>query len=276
MALAGNPSALRQRIVTALLLAPAVIAAVLLLPVPLFSLVFALVLAGATYEWTALAGVTRRAPRIAYLFLVLALCGGIWVSGLELLGACLASGFWLLGLLLLLSYPGSGCVLRPAVILVSGLVLFPGVWAALVAIKRLPEGGYWVLWAFFIVWAADIGAYFAGRAFGRRKLAPRISPGKTWEGVLGGVLFAGLVGGLLLLFAPPALRSSLLWAIPALTAISVVGDLFESALKRELGVKDSGGLLPGHGGLLDRIDSLLAVVPVFAVYSAAVLGARAP
>ncbi|MBP6597750.1 MAG: phosphatidate cytidylyltransferase, partial [Arenimonas sp.] len=130
-----------------------------------------------------------------------------------------------------------------------------------------PLGPRWTLFALALVWAADSGAYFAGSRFGRRKLAPSISPGKTWEGVLGGLAASMLLAVAVL----PML--GLAWpALPALVlltlvtaAISVAGDLFESLMKRQSGVKDSGALLPGHGGLMDRLDSLLAALPIFAV-----------
>jgi phosphatidate cytidylyltransferase len=116
-----------------------------------------------------------------------------------------------------------------------------------------------------LVWLADIGAYFSGRKFGKRKLAPSISPGKTWEGVYGGVL-VNLIWILLVFWLIDGWGIGLLPFVligVATVAISVVGDLFESVLKREAGVKDSGQLLPGHGGVLDRIDSVIAATPVF-------------
>ena len=150
------------------------------------------------------------------------------------------------------------------------MLVLTGAWLGLVSLRAQPDTGAWlIIWLFVVVWSADIGAYFVGRAYGRRKLALAVSPGKTWEGAVGGLvctvlLATGLVG------VVPALRmvpfSLTAWALLAfaLGAISIVGDLFESVLKRETGAKDSGALLPGHGGLLDRIDALLAVLPVFA------------
>ena len=120
------------------------------------------------------------------------------------------------------------------------------------------------MWLFLLVWGADIGGYFAGRRFGRRKLAPAVSPGKTWAGAVGGLLLAGAVT---LLPLSVLGRPVLTWApvVAALVVLSIFGDLFESALKRQRGVKDSGALLPGHGGVLDRIDALLAALPAFAL-----------
>jgi phosphatidate cytidylyltransferase len=119
------------------------------------------------------------------------------------------------------------------------------------------------MWLLVLVWSADVGAYFAGRRFGRRKLAPAVSPGKTWEGAFGGMLVSlALCGGALLVLGLPAWW---LLAVAGLVVVSIFGDLFESVIKRVRGVKDSSNLLPGHGGILDRIDSLLAVLPVFAL-----------
>lgn len=127
------------------------------------------------------------------------------------------------------------------------------------------NGGWVVLYLMTLVWIADIGAYFSGRRFGRIKLAPGISPGKTWEGVIGG-LVVNVLWMLLIFFFTDLLETGLGWFIAiglATSAISVVGDLFESILKREAGVKDSGKVLPGHGGVLDRFDSVIAAAPVF-------------
>ena len=125
----------------------------------------------------------------------------------------------------------------------------------------MPRGAQWVLFALCLVWAADIGAYVAGRSFGRVKLAPQVSPGKTWEGVLGGlVLAAWLPCGAARWFAVPALEFVPLCL--GVVAFSIVGDLTESLLKRFAGLKDSGTLFPGHGGVMDRIDSLTSAMPV--------------
>ena len=131
-------------------------------------------------------------------------------------------------------------------------------------IREQPQGALWLIWLLLLVGVADVGAYFTGRAWGRRKLAPRLSPGKTWEGAAGGALLSALVGGGVL-----AAWGRLSWFLVGVTllliAVGVFGDLLESLLKREAGAKDSGTLLPGHGGVLDRIDSALAALPVFAL-----------
>ena len=134
---------------------------------------------------------------------------------------------------------------------------------ALMFIRRQDEGLVWALWALSIVWATDIGAFFAGRSIGGPKLAPRLSPSKTWAGLIGGVLFASALAALL------HVRLGLPWrmtlATPALAVLAQGGDLFESWLKRRAGVKDSGNILPGHGGVLDRLDGVVPVAPVAAL-----------
>jgi phosphatidate cytidylyltransferase len=154
--------------------------------------------------------------------------------------------------------------------------VIPGTIAAVVLLHGAPAdagdpdhfGAWRLLFAFALVWAADVGAYFAGRAFGRRKLAPQVSPGKTWEGVLGGLALslaiAGAAGTWLFRLEGAAWLSFLLLAV-AVVLLSIVGDLGESLLKRQAGAKDSGTLLPGHGGMLDRVDSLLAALPAMAL-----------
>jgi phosphatidate cytidylyltransferase len=159
--------------------------------------------------------------------------------------------------------PVSGA--RPLVLLV-GLAVLLIAWSVVVVLHASPQGPALVLFLFALIWTADSGAYFAGRAFGRHKLSPAVSPGKTWEGVagamLGAVLCALVLSWLALLAAPWGALAVLCLAV---TAVSIGGDLFESLLKRQAQLKDSGSLLPGHGGALDRIDSLLAAAPVFVV-----------
>lgn len=187
-----------------------------------------------------------------------------------------AAALWGLGGAVALRWGPTHWLLLPQLLRrLLGLVLLVLAWMALVESKA--QGLNYMLSVFCLVWAADIGAYFGGRAFGRRKLAPSISPGKSWEGVV-----AGMVAVLLLALGwlavdqslgvdSPSLYSRLMWglgapgmvaALLALAGLSVVGDLFESLIKRQAGAKDSSQLLPGHGGVLDRIDALLPVLPV--------------
>jgi len=152
-------------------------------------------------------------------------------------------------------------------LVLSLFVLVPA-WLALVALHGQERGRWWVLLAIVVVWAADTGAYVCGRLFGKRKLAPRISPGKTWAGVYGALVLGALVcmfGGWLLGLRQPHQMLGMLTLGLATVAAAVVGDLIESLLKRQAEIKDSGTLFPGHGGLLDRMDSVLAALPLFFV-----------
>lgn len=256
---------LRARIITALVLLPLVLAAIYLLPLASYAVVFWAVVAVAAYEWAALAGLEGRAARAGYVLVLALLSAAVWWNpGLRDALLVAGAGFWALAVVVVLRYPGSASWLgRPALVLAGWLVLLAA-WTALIVIRDRAAGAHWLVWLFLLVWAADIGAYFAGRRFGRRKLAPQVSPGKSWEGVLGGAALAFLVTGLLLVAAD---RWTPVWlpVIALLIGISIFGDLFESVLKRHRGVKDSGAILPGHGGALDRVDSLIAVLPVFAL-----------
>jgi phosphatidate cytidylyltransferase len=151
--------------------------------------------------------------------------------------------------------------------LVGMIVILP-TWAAMSALYAVTP--WLLLTAMALVWVADISAYFAGRAFGKHKLAPAISPGKTWEGVAGAVVGVLIYGGIVLMFSPLQGKVSLpvpllVLLLILLTAVSVMGDLFESLLKRQAGIKDSSNLLPGHGGVLDRIDALTSTLPLAAL-----------
>lgn len=265
---------LKLRIVSALIAAPLAVAAVFLLPPTSFALVFAVLAGIALDEWGRLAGYSTWRGRMVYLLVF----GGLCVALAQMPGAAIAAlavmGVgWVFAAGIVVGYPRSAMVLRaPGVIPGAGLLVLTGAWLGLVSLRAQPGLGAWlIIWLFVVVWSADIGAYFVGRAYGRHKLALAVSPGKTWEGAAGGLvcsvlLATGLVG------IVPALHMVSLsltdWALLAfaLGAISIVGDLFESVLKRETGAKDSGTLLPGHGGLLDRIDALLAVLPSFALF----------
>ncbi len=149
---------------------------------------------------------------------------------------------------------------------ILGLGLMISTWLALVVLHSRPDHGpYWVMFVLVLVWVADSGAYFSGRVFGRNKLAPAVSPGKTWEGVFGALVACSLFAysdGRFQDFQG-ALLSSFVLVCVVTVLFSIAGDLLESLLKRQRGVKDSGTLIPGHGGILDRIDSLLAAAPVF-------------
>ncbi len=263
---------LRQRVITALLLIPLVVWAIFGLPSWALAMVLgALVLLGA-WEWTRLIPLASLPARLIYLLLVAVALAAAWrLSRVhpELLLAA-AALWWLAATAWVLCYPGAQAGTRSASVVkwVCGFLTLVPAWAALTILHATPLQGPWlVLLVLVLIWVADSGAYFAGRKWGRHKLAPAVSPGKTWEGV-GGALAACVP---LVLGAGVALDLStraLLLLLPLcllVVAISIVGDLFESLLKRDQGLKDSGTLLPGHGGVLDRIDSLTAAAPVFAL-----------
>ena len=263
---------LKVRVATGATIALVVVAAVVLLPLAWMAAFFHLVLLVAAYEWAKLGGVETRPGFVAYAAALSAVVALLWLFPATWMPALLAAGaFWLVAAGVVAGYPGSAPLLRatPAM-LAGGVVGLGGAWLALVVLKAATgshgdsAGAWQIVWVLAAVALADTGAYFAGHRFGRRKLAPQVSPGKTVEGTLGGTMavlaFSACTAAL---FDGPIVRWVLLGALVVVAA--VVGDLFESAYKRARGVKDSGGILPGHGGVLDRIDSILPAAPAFAL-----------
>lgn len=259
-----SSSGLRQRIGTALLLAALVLVILLWLPARVaVGAVMIVVLAGA-WEWAGLARLPSGAARIAYAAAVGLAVGLTWAlseSAAVLLAVLVATGaWWLLAWAWLAFTPGRGG--RAAAAAAGFAVLVPAAVGVGKLVSLEPGGQVLLLFLLVLVAAADVGAYFGGRRYGRRKLAPRVSPNKTWEGFYAGMaaaLVAAVAGGLL--FDEPLSR----W-LPvclATAGFSVVGDLLESMFKRQAGLKDSSSLLPGHGGVLDRLDSITAAGPVF-------------
>ncbi len=259
---------LRERILTALVLAALALGALFGLPVAGFGAALLLVILPAAWEWARLAGFSAAPARWGYVgvVLLLILASWPWVANKSFVGGLLAvaAAGWIGALVWLKRFADEpDRPDRAAAVAAAGGVVLVAPWVALMALRAEYGPGY-VLFLMLLVWAADIGAYFAGRRWGRRKLAPAISPGKTWEGVLGG----GVATLLLALAALSVLAvggSGVGFvAICMITmGFSIVGDLFESMMKRQRGLKDSGSLLPGHGGVLDRVDSLSAAAPVF-------------
>lgn len=263
---------LKQRVITAFVLLGGLLVGVFLLPALAWLLLVSLVGCGAAWEWGGLSGL-HRWQRGAFSALLGAVCVllGMYM-GLDgappfhalALGASYLVGaaFWLLVGPIWLN---QGWRIRhPLVAALVGLVvLVPGI----LALAHLRAAGPWaLLGALAVVWIADIAAYFSGRTFGRHKLAPVISPGKTWEGAAGAATGVVIAGGATFIYLfpgeiPLTVLLSLAVFLVGLTAISIEGDLFESMLKRQAGVKDSGTILPGHGGILDRIDSLTSTLP---------------
>ncbi|WP_240905686.1 phosphatidate cytidylyltransferase [Thiorhodococcus mannitoliphagus] len=268
MALAS--SSLRRRAITAFSLGPLVIAAVLFLPTSAFGLFFLLVLLLAAWEWGSLSGITKAEHRLGYLGLV-GLCVGILWLFPSLQGPSLVLGslWWLFQAVQILMTRKIDLIEGPrALQLVAGLLVLLPPWAAVMQLHRAPDvGPGLVLFLLILIWTADTAAYFVGRRWGRAKLAPAVSPGKTRVGVYGALVGAAVCGlGLAWALGLDGRHTLLALIICAAAAlISVVGDLYESLLKRQRSMKDSSQLLPGHGGLLDRIDSLTAAAPVFAL-----------
>lgn len=259
---------LKQRIVTAAWLAPLALFGLFGLEGAGFRLFTGAIVLLAAWEWANLAGLTSPLHRlfpVAGLAVLMALgwstgvLQSAWPLWLGVLG-------WLVNLYWVIGYPDRLAQWRP-----TGMRLAMGLWVLLptwIGFSVLRgEGAVWLLFVLLLVWGADIGAYFVGRALGRHKLAPSVSPGKTWEGVAGGLAVTSLLAIVFAAWQGLGLAGGtvLLLATAVVTLASVLGDLLESMLKRHRGIKDSSQLLPGHGGVLDRVDSLTAAVPLFAL-----------
>ncbi|MBI3771210.1 MAG: phosphatidate cytidylyltransferase [Gammaproteobacteria bacterium] len=239
---------------------------------------FSLVLAGialvGAWEWAGLITLTKIWMRLLYVVVIGLLIATILAvplsdSGLRCL-LFIAALWWVGALIWVLRYRGqSGLTSRDVVIgVVGGVVVLVPTWLGLSELHGYSGNGpQWLLYVMILIWCADSGAYFTGRRWGRNKLAPHVSPGKSWEGVYGALaitLLVSLVASKLFELS----TADLIWFLPLsmiTVLISIVGDLLESLFKRRAGVKDSGRILPGHGGVLDRIDSLTAAGPVFAL-----------
>jgi len=260
---------LRTRIVTGSILGMLLLLGLFLLPRPWAVLAFGVVFALAAWEWAGFGALTLPAARALYTGAMAAILWAAWVwtgrtSHLIVLLAA-ACAWWVIAFLWLSLAPERH---QPVLALLCGVAVLAPAFAALAHLVAstggFARGPQVVLWLALMVCAADIGAYFAGRRFGRRKLAPRVSPGKTWEGAAGGLIMVCLV----------AWAGAVYFSLPVLFALafgcgvgifSIVGDLTESMFKRAASLKDSGTLLPGHGGLMDRLDSVTAAAPLYAL-----------
>lgn len=267
---------LRQRVITGVIMAGGFLAAVALLPVPALAGLFAVMIGLGGWEWARLSGWTGGFARAVYVLVLLAAAGlTYFYTGLDAapnrekvqpfvgLG-CL---WWSIALLWIRGYPQSAVLWRNRAMrsLMGFLVMVPA-WLSAVYLLSLPRGGLVVVVMILAVVVADIGAYFTGRALGKHKLAVHVSPGKTWEGFWGGVACSTLLALLIWYMLPDRYDVSVAAVIAVIVTTSltsVVGDLTVSMVKRESGEKDSGSLLPGHGGILDRLDSICGAAPVF-------------
>lgn len=274
---------LKYRLISAFVLIPVVIAALFLLPPAGFAIVTLVVCMFAAWEWGQFSGFTSTAQRVW----LSVLCGLLLALMLFLMpeyhydvnqplveGALWASfGWWIAALLLVLTYPASAAFWRNSktLRLIFGmLTIVPFFWGMLaLRVWHYADdhysGALWLLYVMILVWGADSGAYMFGKMFGKHKLAPKVSPGKTWQGFFGGLVTAAAISWAYGWWAQLDVTPAVLLVCSVVAALaSVLGDLTESMFKREAGIKDSGNLIPGHGGILDRIDSLTAAVPVFA------------
>ena len=264
---------LLQRAITAAILAPLVILVILFSPTAVFAFVAAAAFLAALWEWARLSGLKSVALQVVWLSASAAVFVLLWTVRLTIVSPVvigLGALWWLIACVWLrhFAYGATPTLENRALKLLAGaFVIFPA-WVAMIAIHAgLPHGHGFALLSLVIVWAADIGAYFSGRTFGKRKLAPQISPGKTWAGAYGalaaGVMVTALGGWWLL-----DVRGGQLVGLAVLAAVtvgaSIIGDLIESLMKRHAQVKDSGSMIPGHGGMMDRLDSVFAALPVFA------------
>ncbi|MGR6874546.1 CDP-archaeol synthase [Pseudomonas sp. HK3] len=267
---------LKQRILTGLVLAPVMIGGIFYLPLEQFKLFIAAIVTLGAWEWANLSGLKMQVGRIAYAGLVAGLVCAVEFSSLvqevELLYVAL--GWWITAFVFVALHPKFKNIWGSSVArLVMGLFILLPMWVGFVQIKSYPFNDYLIMYVMFVVWGADVGAYFAGRTFGKHKLASSVSPGKTWEGVYGGLVVTTLMalgGGYLLESEAGLSLDAKQWALLIsltllITCMSVVGDLIESMVKRHRGIKDSSNLLPGHGGVMDRIDSMTAALPLFAL-----------
>lgn len=255
---------LKARILSALAMAIVLVTVLFAMPPLATLLLLSIVVLVGAWEWSAFIRGSGTAARGAFVVAIAVLLGLCWplVGQAERLAIVLwgAAAWWVIALLWLSLAPQR---VAPWSAALAGIAALVPTWLALGHLRLGAEqGAQWTLYALVLIVAADTGAFFCGRAFGRVKLAPRVSPGKTWEGVFGGMLLAACIAVLgTQLFDVPA--EVFLPVALAAAAFSIVGDLTESMLKRAAGVKDSGHLFPGHGGILDRVDSVAAGVPIF-------------
>lgn len=264
---------LRQRVLTALVLVPLVVGGILYLDTNIFSVLLAVAMLIGARELGQLALLTHVPMQFAFVAavgLLMALAGTTLAAPYADALQWVMAAWWVLVTITLFARRRAlGRIegVRPAILFLGGLVLLTA-WVAIVRLHGSGDHGpALALYLFVLIWVADSGAYFAGRAFGERKLSPYVSPGKTWMGV-GGALLGAIVSAVVLALSGIAGELPVMGLVGLsmlVTLISIGGDLWISRLKREAGVKDSGRLLPGHGGMLDRIDSLLAAAPVFTV-----------
>lgn len=280
-----------QRLLAALVLIPIVIAGLFFLSISNFAIVMLVIFALSSWEWAQFLHFTTKRSKSIFTILLTTLAAIIYYLPsyvylpINIFEIILLSSiaWWSVALVLVLSYPKSVKLWGTSFfnkLLFAFFTLMP-FFIAMIQLRQMNyglnsyEGAYWLLYILVLVWATDSGAYFAGRLWGKHKLAPSVSPGKTIEGLMGGVA-SSIIIGLLVYYSHFFNAPFYPFMISSVVAIfaSVLGDLTESMFKREANIKDSGHLIPGHGGILDRIDSLTAAMPIFAAFILYIFGAN--
>lgn len=282
---------LKERVLSAIVMVIVALAAIFCFPPLALTIALSALVVLGMWEWAQFVGFKSQMSRVVVagvtscilLLLVVANTDYInaarFMTDLSVIALFIACVWWLAALVLVVTYPNSAKLWARSVVakfLFGICTLFPFL-IGLLAIRfnnytlDAYQGTYLLLYVFLLVWGADSGAYFFGRALGKHKLAPKVSPGKSWEGALGGLFTSGVIAFVFLQTTPNDVFGRTLETMPfiavsvATVAISVLGDLAESMFKRQAGIKDSSNLIPGHGGILDRIDSLTAAIPFFAM-----------
>ena len=281
---------LKERVLSAIVMVIVALAAIFWLPPLVFTIVLSALVVLGMWEWAQFAGFKSQMSRVVVagattcILLLLIVANTDYISAARFITDAnaivlfIACAWWVIAFGLVVTYPNSAKLWEKSVVaklLFALCTLFPFL-IGLLAIRfnnysvNAYQGTYLLLYVFLLVWGADSGAYFFGRALGKYKLAPRVSPGKSWEGALGGLFTSGVIAFVFLQATPDDVFGRALETVPfivvsvATVAISVLGDLAESMFKRQAGIKDSSNLIPGHGGILDRVDSLTAAIPFFA------------
>lgn len=261
---------LKARIATAAVLIPIVITLIFFANTVWFSAFFALIVAIGAWEWGGLSKLNDKAKYSYVIISLLILFAICWLNNLFVYKSTILTGvlYWLIAVVLVVFYQKQRNLLprNSSILMLVGLLLLIPMWSSLVILKSNAETGpVLIMLLMLLIWGADTAAYFAGKKWGKRKLANHVSPGKTWEGTIAGFVAGVVIAVAYVIVSNKNLGDGLIFiGISILTVIgSVFGDLMESIVKREAGQKDSGNILPGHGGVMDRIDSLTAASPIF-------------
>jgi phosphatidate cytidylyltransferase len=256
---------LLPRILSAIVMAVLFICAVFVLEASHFIVAMAGVVLLAGWEWARLSGVRSQIGRIGFSVLIGVVCFWVFNFNLQKASLYISPLLWGLALYWVVRYPAPLLWRHVVSRLLFGVFVLVTTWTALVVLKQSGDFVVWVLLLMGLIWGADSGAYFAGRAFGKRKLAKFVSPGKSWEGVIGGLVLTQVGVVIFAILSGFTLTQWSIFSVIALltSSVSVLGDLTESLFKRHEKLKDSSHLIPGHGGVMDRVDSLTAAAPIY-------------